>query len=223
MNTRPVQLRNVDPNPHLSPAAYLAFIILHSPLDMLSFYRYPCALASRPRFTYPAINWRPFRLESICHRTTGLCCLSSRVMLRPLYQPTFFAVSTSDERALLVRRHATHVARAPRAILRVGPTVVTLMETPDNVFLVAEETNGDDNSKSLVGCVHVCWSGVTDSGDEDVDAHFGMLSVPKECSGRGIGRLLVSAAGALRAQQTAGCMHAFFFCPGQVCENSQTM
>ncbi|CAM9677481.1 unnamed protein product [Ectocarpus sp. 6 AP-2014] len=46
----------------------------------------------------------------------------------------------------------------------------------------------------MVGCVHVCWSGVTDSGDEDVDAHFGMLSVPKECSGRGIGRLLVSAA-----------------------------
>ncbi|CAN0024855.1 unnamed protein product, partial [Ectocarpus sp. 4 AP-2014] len=47
---------------------------------------------ARPRFAYPAINWRPFRLESICHRTTGLCWLSSRVMLRPLYQPTLFAV-----------------------------------------------------------------------------------------------------------------------------------
>lgn len=72
-----------------------------------------------------------------------------------------------------------------------------MMETPCNAFLVAEEVNADA-SKSVVGCVHVCWSGESDSKDGDVDAHFGMLSVPKECSGRGIGKLLVSAAGVQR-------------------------
>lgn len=69
-----------------------------------------------------------------------------------------------------------------------------MMETPCNAFLVAEEVN-DDASKSVVGCVQVSWSGETISKDRDVDAQFGMLSVPKGCSGRGIGKLLVSAAG----------------------------
>jgi len=70
-----------------------------------------------------------------------------------------------------------------------------MMETPCNAFLVAEETKGD-GSKSVVGCVHCCWSGPQiEDKDGDADAHFGMLSVPKECSGRGIGKLLVSAAG----------------------------
>lgn len=75
------------------------------------------------------------------------------------------------------------------------------MEKPCNTFLVAEETK-DDESTSVVGCVHVCWSGETDSEDGDVDAHFGMLSVAKGCSGRGIGKLLVSAAGMSRVKRT---------------------
>eukprot|EP00903_Cladosiphon_okamuranus_P016996 g15665.t1 len=74
-----------------------------------------------------------------------------------------------------------------------GKQVASMMETPCNAFLVAEEVK-DDASKSVVGCVHVCWSGETHSKDEDVDAEFGMLSVPQECSRRGIGKLLVSAA-----------------------------
>lgn len=72
--------------------------------------------------------------------------------------------------------------------------VAKMMETPCNAFLVAEEVK-DDASKSVVGCVQVDWSGESHSKDGEVDAQFGMLSVPKECSGRGIGKLLVSAAG----------------------------
>ncbi|CAM9799972.1 unnamed protein product [Scytosiphon promiscuus] len=74
-----------------------------------------------------------------------------------------------------------------------GKQVASLMATPRNAFLVAEELKGDASSR-VVGCVHVAWSGVTDSNDEDVDAHFGMLCVEDECGGRGIGKLLVSAA-----------------------------
>eukprot|EP00752_Nemacystus_decipiens_P005359 g4860.t1 len=68
-----------------------------------------------------------------------------------------------------------------------------MMETPCNAFLVAEEVTADA-SKTVVGCVHVCWSGESYTKDGKVDAQFGMLSVPKEFSGRGIGKLLVSAA-----------------------------
>lgn len=98
----------------------------------------------------------------------------------------------------------------PCAMFLVRPTtVVTLMKKPCNTFLVAEETK-DDDSKSVVGCVHVCWSGETDSDDGDVDAHFGMLSVAKGCSGRGIGKLLVSAAGVSRVKP-------IYFPTGRVC------
>lgn len=68
------------------------------------------------------------------------------------------------------------------------------MATPSNAFLVAEEVDGDASSR-VVGCVHVSWSGVAESNDKDVDAHFGMLCVQDEYAGRGIGKLLVSAAG----------------------------
>lgn len=72
--------------------------------------------------------------------------------------------------------------------------VANLIETPCNTFLVAEETS-DEGSKSMVGCVHVCWSGGSESEDGRVDAQFGMLSVLKGFSGRGIGKFLVCAAG----------------------------
>lgn len=68
------------------------------------------------------------------------------------------------------------------------------MEQPCTAFLVAEEKNMD-GSFVMVGCVQTTWSGKTISKNPTVDAYFGMLSVPKRYSGRGIGTLLATAAG----------------------------
>ena len=72
--------------------------------------------------------------------------------------------------------------------------MASLVKKPCSSFLVAEEAN-DDGLVEVAGCVHVTWSGTTDSKQPGVDAHFGILSVPKQHAGRGIGRILVSAAG----------------------------
>ena len=71
------------------------------------------------------------------------------------------------------------------------------MEQPCNAILVAEETNVGDGSSVTVGCVQVDWTGTTICKGTSVDARFGLLSVPKRYSGRGVGTLLISAAGVL--------------------------
>lgn len=86
------------------------------------------------------------------------------------------------------------------------------MNEPCSTFLVAEETFPGGTVRT-VGCVHVDWPGkgveeirekkslanagaIEESASRaKVDAHFGMLCVPKEFGGRGIGALLVTSAG----------------------------
>lgn len=69
------------------------------------------------------------------------------------------------------------------------------MQEPSGAFLVAEELDTGGNTKKIVGCCHVNWSGITNSKDPEVSGSLGMLAVMKEKSRRGIGKLLVASAG----------------------------
>lgn len=72
------------------------------------------------------------------------------------------------------------------------------METPKNVFLIAGE-ECCDGTERILGCVHVDWSGRTIDGNDrrGFVASVTMLSVLEEFRRRGIGGLLVKAAGNL--------------------------
>lgn len=83
-----------------------------------------------------------------------------------------------------------------------------VITAPCSTFLVAEDTSRQDRSSRtgseanrVVGCVEVNWSGMANCGVKrpGVDAFFGMLSVKREHTRRGIGKLLVASAGAIIA------------------------
>lgn len=135
-------------------------------------------------------------LHNVCAIFTGITTFMMRIKAYPIPAQRCPQAYLHGHCTCNVCAFRTHLPsnQMHRLCVSVGQTVAELMETPCNAFLVAEEANADGTLR-IVGCVHVSWSGKTDSKDPGVDAHFGMLSVPKEYSKRGIGKLLVSSAG----------------------------
>lgn len=85
--------------------------------------------------------------------------------------------------------HTPNISRRP---------VERLMKAHDSAILVAEEENCD-GTKTVVGCVQAEWStnGLFGVATSDTGATLSYLAVPKKFRRRGIGRLLVHAAGNL--------------------------